>query len=158
MKKLFFTCVLLLAATLALGQNIPGNIALKRLDGSETLVKEALGDGVVIVSFWATWCKPCQSELDALLDIEEQWKEKVRVVAISTDDSRATAKVRSLVKGKRWPYDVLLDSNRTLFKALNLTSIPFVLVVKNGETVYSHTGYTPGNERILVQKALENLD
>lgn len=79
------------------------------------------------------------------------------IVAISTDDARTTAKVRSLVTGKRWPYEVLLDTNKTLFKALNLASIPFVMIVKNGETLYSHTGYTPGNERLVVQKALEYI-
>ena len=147
MKKFLFTSVLILAAALAFGQNIPGNLALKKLDGSEVLMKDVLKDDVVIVSFWATWCKPCQAELDALCDI----------VAISTDDSRATAKVRSLVKGKRWPYEVLLDQNKALFKALNLSSIPFVMIVKNGETLYSHTGYTPGNERLLVEQALEYL-
>ncbi len=158
MKKFLFTSVLMLAAALAFGQNIPGNLALKKLDGSEVLMKEALKDDVVIVSFWATWCKPCQAELDALCDIEDQWKDKVRIIAISTDDSRAAAKVRSLVKGKRWPYEVLLDQNKALFKALNLTSIPFVMIVKNGETVFSHTGYTPGNERLVVNKALEYLN
>lgn len=157
MKKILLTSVLILAATLAFSQNIPGNVALKELDGSEVLMKEVLGDDVVIVSFWATWCKPCQSELDALYDIEEMWKDKIRIVAISTDDSRAAAKVRSLVKGKRWPYEVLLDQNKALFKALNLTSIPFVMIVRNGETLYTHTGYTPGNERLVVEKALGYL-
>lgn len=157
MKKFLFTSVLILAATLAFGQDIPGNLALKKLDGSEVLMKDVLKDDVVIVSFWATWCKPCQAELDALCDIEEMWKGKVRIVAISTDDSRAVAKVRSLVKGKRWPYEVLLDQNKTLFKALNLSSIPFVMIVKDGETLYTHTGYTPGNERLTVQQALDYL-
>ena len=31
------------------------------------------------------------------------------------------------------------------------------MIVKNGETLYSHTGYTPGNERLVVQKALEYI-
>ena len=157
MKKILFTCALILAASLAMGQNIPGTLALKQLDGTEVLMKDVLKDDVVIVSFWATWCKPCQAELDALCDIEDMWKDKVRIVAISTDDSRAAAKVRSLVKGKRWPYEVLLDQNKELFKALNLTSIPFVMIVKNGETLYTHTGYTPGNERLVVEKALDYL-
>lgn len=158
MKKILFTCALILAASLAMGQNIPGNLTLKQLDGTEVLMKDVLKDDVVIVSFWATWCKPCQSELDALYDIEEMWKDKVRIVTVSTDDSRATAKVRSLVKGKRWPYEVLLDQNKVLFKALNLTSIPFVMIIKNGETIYTHTGYTPGNERLVVQEALNLLE
>ena len=43
------------------GQMIPENVTLKQLDGREITFKEAVQQGPVIVSFWATWCKPCQS-------------------------------------------------------------------------------------------------
>lgn len=155
MKKILAAFILTLFASQAWSQTIPSNHALRTLDGTEVLMKEVLNDGVVIVTFWATWCKPCQNELDALAEIEDEWKDKVRILAISTDDARAVAKIRSLAKGKGWPFEILLDQNRTLYKALNLTAIPFVMVVRNGETVYSHTGYTPGSERLTVSKALE---
>ena len=48
------------------GQMIPENVTLKQLDGKEITFKEAVQQGPVIVSFWATWGKPCQSELEAL--------------------------------------------------------------------------------------------
>nr|WP_306443051.1 TlpA disulfide reductase family protein [Odoribacter splanchnicus] len=82
------------------GQMIPENVTLKQLDGKEITFKEAVQQGPVIVSFWATWCKPCQSELEALKDLEDSWKNKVRIIAVSIDDARAMAKVKSLVKGK----------------------------------------------------------
>ena len=80
------------------GQTIPENVTLKQLDGKEITFKEAVQQGPVIVSFWATWCKPCQSELEALKDLEDSWKNKVRIIAVSIDDARAMAKVKSLVK------------------------------------------------------------
>ena len=83
------------------GQMIPENVTLKQLDGKEITFKEAVQQGPVIVSFWATWCKPCQSELEALKDLEDSWKNKVRIIAVSIDDARAMAKVKSLVKGKK---------------------------------------------------------
>ena len=46
------------------------------------------------------------------------------------------------------------DENSELAKSLNISSIPFVMIVADGKTVYSHTGYTPGSERLLVEKAL----
>ena len=53
-----------------------------------------------------------------------------------------------------WPYEVYTDENSELAKSLNISSIPFVMIVDDGKTVYSHTGYTPGSERLLVEKAL----
>lgn len=115
---------------------------------------EVLGEDVVIVTFWATWCKPCQNELEALVELQDEWKGKVRFLAVSIDDSRSLAKVKSLVKGKKWPCEVLLDSNKELYKALNLTSIPFVMIVADGKTLWSHTGYRPGDEESVLEKAL----
>ena len=155
MKKLLAVCVSILAAAVVCSaQDISPNIAVKDLSGTSALMKDVLKDDVVIVSFWATWCKPCQNELDALAEIEDSWADRLRVVAISIDDARSVARVRSTVKAKMWPYEVYTDENSELAKSLNISSIPFVMIVADGKTVYSHTGYTPGSERLLVEKAL----
>lgn len=158
MKKFLAVCVsVLAAAAICSAQDISGNITVKDLAGNTALMKDVLKDDVVIVSFWATWCKPCQNELDALAEIEDTWADKLRVVAISIDDARSVAKVRSTVKAKMWPYEVYTDENSELAKSLNISSIPYVMIVADGKTVYSHTGYTPGSERLLVEKALSFL-
>ena len=155
MKKFLAVCVsILAAAAVCSAQDISPNIAVKDLSGTSAIMKEVLKDDVVIVSFWATWCKPCQNELDALAEIEDSWADRLRVVAISIDDARSVARVRSTVKAKMWPYEVYTDENSELAKSLNISSIPFVMIVADGKTVYSHTGYTPGSERLLVEKAL----
>lgn len=136
-------------------QSIPKNLALKKLDGKEVFFNDAVKEGPVIVSFWATWCKPCQSELEALKDIEDMWKGKVRIIAVSIDDARAIAKVKSLVKGKKWPFEVLLDTNKELYKAFNISAVPYVVIINEGKVVWSHSGYMPGNETDVVDKALE---
>lgn len=155
MKKFLAVCVsILAAAAVCSAQDISPNIAVKDLSGTSALMKDVLKDDVVIVSFWATWCKPCQNELDAIAEIEDSWADRLRVVAISIDDARSVARVRSTVKAKMWPYEVYTDENSELAKSLNISSIPFVMIVADGKTVYSHTGYTPGSERLLVEKAL----
>lgn len=155
MKKFLAICLLVFAAAaVCRAQDISPNMTVKDLSGNPVLMKDVLKDDVVVVSFWATWCKPCQNELDALAEIEDTWADRLRVVAISIDDARSVARVRSTVKAKMWPYEVYTDENSELAKSLNISSIPFVMIVDDGKTVYSHTGYTPGSERLLVEKAL----
>ncbi len=155
MKKIISILVAAVAAAaLCQAQEISPNAIVKDLSGNSIQMGDVLKDDVVIVSFWATWCKPCQNELDALAEIEDIWADKLRVVAISIDDARSASKVRSTVKAKMWPYEVYTDENSSLAKSLNISSIPFVMIVADGKTVYSHTGYTPGSERLLVEKAL----
>ena len=154
MKRFLAICLLVFAAAVCRAQDISPNMTVKDLSGNPVLMKDVLKDDVVVVSFWATWCKPCQNELDALAEIEDSWADRLRVVAISIDDARSVARVRSTVKAKMWPYEVYTDENSELAKSLNISSIPFVMIVADGKTVYSHTGYTPGSERLLVEKAL----
>ena len=83
----------------------------------------------------------------------EEWQEEtnVAIIAISTDDSRTKKRVIPLVNGKDWDYEILLDDNQELKRALNISVMPYVIVVKNGEIVYQHTGYTPGSEDELYE-------
>lgn len=158
MKRFLSLCIAAIAAVaICSAQDISPNVTVKDLSGNNVLMKDVLKDDVVIVSFWATWCKPCQNELDALAEIEDIWADKLRVVAISIDDARSASKVRSTVKAKMWPYEVYTDENSELAKSLNISTIPFVMIVSGGKTVYSHTGYTPGSERLLVEDALSYL-
>ena len=84
-------------------------------------------------------------------------EDKVRIIAVSIDDARAMAKVKSLVKGKKWPFEVLLDPNKELYKAFNISAIPHVLVINDKKVVWTHSGYMPGNEVLVVDKALETI-
>ena len=155
-----FTKVLLILVATSLitplfGQGIP-NANIKSLEGQTISFKEAVSaDGLTIVSFWATWCAPCKKELDAIAEIYDQWVEDyhVKLVAISVDDARAAAKVKPMVAEKAWPYEVFIDSNQELMRALQFQTVPYTLIINGeGEIVYNHSGYLPGDEIELEEK------
>lgn len=134
-------------------QDLP-DIKLKSLEGKTVSTAEfSKSDNVKVLSFWATWCVPCINELDAISDVYEEWQDEtnVEIIAISTDDSRTKKRVKPLVNGKGWEYQILLDSNQELKRALNITTLPHVVVIKNGKIVYRHSGYTPGGEDDLLE-------
>lgn len=116
------------------------------------------GETPMIISFWATTCKPCIRELDAINDAYIDWIEEAefRVIAVSTDDSRFSSQARALAEGHGWSdFTVLYDKNQEFMRAMNVTVTPQVFVVdKDGKIVYSHTGYTPGNEQELIDTIL----
>ncbi len=171
MKNLIsFLCLALLSiAALAQEQEKEKNdksqmpsIDLKTLDGeSKNLNAYAKNDKFTIVSFWATWCKPCKKELSNLKYLLPDWKKNfdVEVVAVSLDDSRTSRKVESFVKGERWKFDVLLDVNNKTKRELNFAAVPYsMLIDKEGKIVYKHSGYKEGDEYKLKDKikALKN--
>lgn len=92
-------------------------------------------------------------------ELYDDWKKKynVQVVAVSIDDSRNASKVKPYIEGQRLPYEVLLDVNQDLKRALNIQSVPFTLLAdSNGKIVYSHSGYVDGDEYIL-EEEIEKL-
>jgi cytochrome c biogenesis protein CcmG, thiol:disulfide interchange protein DsbE len=42
---------------------------------------------VVVLNFWATWCPPCVEEMPSLIEMQKKMKDRVTVLAVSTDDS-----------------------------------------------------------------------
>lgn len=126
------------------------NVVLKKLTGETVNIQEYAKSGkVTVLSFWATWCSPCKRELDALTELYPEWQEKydIEILAITIDDARALSKVRPIVEQQGWPFEILSDVNQELMEALNFQTVPQSFVInKNGEIVYEHSGYQPGDE------------
>lgn len=76
--------------------------------------------------------------------------------AIATDDSRTIKRVVPLVNGKDWAFNVLLDKNQDFKRALNITGIPYTIIVKNGKIIYRHLGYVDGDENEIFKILKEN--
>ncbi len=155
MKQLSLFSLALFTYTLSVAQSDLPPIKIKTLSGSETLFSAlaASNDTALIVSFWATWCIPCITELETINDQleERQLITPFKLIAISVDDTRSAARVPSFVRGRGWNFPVYFDTNSDLKRALNINDIPHILIIKNGKIIYQHTGYVPGNEEELFE-------
>ncbi|BDQ02964.1 TlpA disulfide reductase family protein [Ignavibacterium sp.] len=143
---------------LSQGKTAP-NFKLESLDGNNFELTQALGKGPVLLSFWATWCKPCMEEMNEFNKIYEELKEKgFTLLAISTDNEKTIAKVKPLVKSKGYNFTVLLDKNSDVARKYYAQQIPYsVLIDKDGKIVSSHMGYMKGDEKKLREKILSLL-
>ena len=116
MKKSYYLFVFLIAY-ISVGQ-IP-SVDIKTLEGGIINTSDFDNDdGPIIISFWATWCKPCKEELENIHEVYEDWQEdtNVKLIAISIDDARNTSKIKPLVNAKGWEYEVYQDSNREFLR------------------------------------------
>ncbi|MBD3636169.1 MAG: TlpA family protein disulfide reductase [Crocinitomicaceae bacterium] len=140
------------------GKKVP-NVSIKDVDGNPINTGELSNDGnPIVISFWATWCKPCNLELDNIMDQYEDWQDEtgVKLVAVSIDDQRNVNKVRPFVDAKGWEYDIWLDPNGDFKRALGVNNVPHTFLVDgNRNIVYSHNGYNPGDEDELYDHILE---
>ncbi|MDR0547416.1 MAG: TlpA family protein disulfide reductase [Dysgonamonadaceae bacterium] len=136
-------------------QQLP-SVQIKDLNGKTVDTALLSNDGKpFIITFFATWCKPCLRELEAIKEVYEDWREEtgVKLIAISIDDAQNALKVGPETKAKGWTYEILLDSNAEFRRALGGSLIPAAFVVDgNGKIVHSRTGYTNGSEEQLIEE------
>jgi len=92
---------IVLFSTISFAQNraLP-NKEVRTLDGSNFNITDLGNNGnPIIISFWATWCKPCKKELNNIAEVYEEWQDEtsVKLVAISIDDTRSMMRVAPYV-------------------------------------------------------------
>ena len=146
--KTSLSILFILLSVSSLSQNIVPNTKLKNLESEFIYTNDVLTENnFYIVSFWATWCIPCINELDAIVDIYEDFeKDNIEVIAISTDDARTKKRVRPMINGKDWNFKILLDENQDLKRVLNIVGIPHTIITKGTKIIYRRIGYSPGEE------------
>ena len=157
MKKILMIAMMVVAAV-ALHAQVP-NVQLKNINGKTVQTASIANNGgkPVIISFWATWCKPCLRELKAIHEVYADWQDEtgVKMYIVSIDQAQDANKVKPLVDGFGWEYEVLLDPNGDFKRAMNVQNVPHVFVINGkGKIVYNHAGYVDGGEEDI-REALE---
>ena len=111
-----------------------------------------------MVSFWATWCIPCKQEIKNIKDKLEGWKKEANFnyMAVSIDDARSTAMVKTYAKSQGWTFPTYTDPNSDLKRSLNFQNVPYTIIVDGqGKIVFQHSGYEEGGEDELFAKIKE---
>lgn len=123
------------------------DFTLNDVDGNSVSLSQYVGKGQpVILSFWATWCKPCIAEMPHLQKLFED--KKAMILAISLDGPETEAEVAPFVKSKGFSFPVLLDTETRAASLYNpRRAAPFTVIIdKNGHVVKRREGFNPGDE------------
>lgn len=160
-KKLLILVTLMMIASQSIRAQTMADVQVQDISGrsihSSSLIDHKTP---LIVSFWATYCKPCINELDILSELYPEWTEghSFRVAVVSIDDSRSVSRAKSLSQAHGWDdFLLLFDINSDFKRALNVADVPHVFIFdKDGKQVYSHIGYKNGDENELL-KVIKSL-
>jgi peroxiredoxin len=159
MKKLALIMILPLVFAFAdegAATDAPG-FTLEDVDGNTVNLDSLLTKGPVMMSFWALWCKMCIKELDALRPYAEEFDSlNITLLALSQDKTRSVPKVKPFATSHKWTYSVVLDPENMMRDLYNVQAMPtFFIIDQNKKIVFTHQGYKPGDEEIIVARVRE---
>ena len=99
-----------------------------------------------------------KKELNTIHDLYPDWQDEtgVTLVAVSVDDEKTKRQVAVYSNGKAWDYEILLDPNGDFKRAMGVNNVPHTFLIDtDGNIVYSHNNYAPGDEEELYEEILK---
>lgn len=114
--------------TWAMGSRVPAvgttaeDFRLVDLEGKSQSLSQYRGK-VVLVNFWATWCKPCTTEMPAMQTTYDKLREKGFVV-LAINELEDDAKVRDHIKQHGHTFPVLMDRDNKVANQFGVFGLP----------------------------------
>lgn len=143
LRPAFAVCTLLISANLfaanSVGERAPNELG-RTLDGKVITLSSYAGK-VVVVSFWATWCKYCLKELPILENIQKlAGEEQVQVIAVNTEERDVFRQVSRTLKD--FKMMLAYDPYETYAKSFGVKGIPHLVIIgRDGKIIQVYRGY-----------------
>lgn len=116
------------------GQRGP-RLALPTLDGRRVTLEDHAGK-LVVLNFWATWCRPCTDEMPTLEALWRRYRDRGLVVlGVAVDRGAPRALLDPYVKGLELTFPILLDADMAAARAWRVGAIPTTFIVRPGGEV-----------------------
>src|SRR5213594_2216493 len=112
----------------SMGERVPvvgtpaADFTLTDLDGQTQSLRQYRGK-IVLVNFWATWCKPCTTEMPAMQACYDRLRDKGFVV-LAVNELEDEAKVREHIKTYGHTFIVLLDQDNRVANQYGVYGLP----------------------------------
>lgn len=129
------------------------------IDGKTARMSDWAGKGVILVSFFSTYCEPCKAEFPHLRALyDDKKKDGLVVLAVSLDGPETAGEVPAFAKRHSLNFPVLLDEDTQIARLYNpKKQAPYqILIDRQGRIAKAHEGFTPGDE-VFLRKEVEKL-
>lgn len=103
---------------------------------SETIELRNMSEPIVVLNFWASWCRPCLEEFPSLVEFQEKYKGKVAVIGINGDEEDPRENALKAQKKYRLNFPSTLDAKGTIGEKFLINTYPVSIVFAKGKVIY----------------------
>jgi len=101
---------------------------------------------IVLVSFFATWCPPCKAEIPHLNNLQEKYKDKLKIIGILIESNKDNDEIKSFINYHAINYTITNSAANMDFASAvgGVRNVPFMLMYdKKGDYVTHYLGAIP---------------
>jgi thiol-disulfide isomerase/thioredoxin len=141
---------------LLLGAAMITNVSAAPTAGAESLDLARHRGRVVIVDFWASWCKPCRQSIPWLNTMRERYGASgLTIIGVNVDAERADAD--RFLRAVPIDFEIVFDPKGDLAKQFKVQGMPSSFVFdRTGRMVETHVGFRDA-KKDQYEAALRNL-
>lgn len=119
---------------------IAPDFTLKDLNGKTVKLSDYRGK-VVIVNFWAVWCKYCKQEMPDLNELNAELEKDNEAVILAVDAQESSDTVKNYLSSNKINLKVLLDQDGSVTQTYGVSGFPTTFIINKDGTLYT---YIPG--------------
>jgi cytochrome c biogenesis protein CcmG, thiol:disulfide interchange protein DsbE len=137
------------------------NTPVQDIEGNVTTINDITSAEILVLDFWATWCKPCVKSIPKLAELSDKYKDgDVSFIGVNEDSPRNQIKVKPFAHTLGITYPVIMDADQSIMSSLLVNAFPTLVIIDQNENVlFVHEGFVPGDEDIIenqIKKIIES--
>lgn len=106
---------------------------------------------VILLDFFATWCPPCRAEIPHLVNLQEKYKDKIKIIGILLNRDRNPNEIKDFIEKYKINYFVSISNDNfdlakkmySLAQAPSDMPIPFMVMFKDSKYFIHYIGAVP---------------
>ncbi|HEY5586119.1 MAG TPA: TlpA disulfide reductase family protein [Ruminiclostridium sp.] len=127
---------------------IAPDFTLKDLEGKDVKLSDYKGK-IVILNFWAVWCKYCKEEMPDLNELNKELEKDNEAVIITVDSQESPEIVKDYISSNNLNLKVLLDQDGSVTQTYGITGFPTTFIINRDGTLYTYIPQMTHKEELL---------